>query len=100
MAEEATEAERRSKSSAKHLGDGSRASGKRPGQRREAGHAARREFGKCGIGEGVTREVRGGRVVRDIAIDARYDNEDFVEESGITIVAILSQRWASAHKRC
>ena len=56
----------------------------------EAGQAARREFGNVGLVKEVTRDVWGGRWLRDVADDARYEMRILWKNPGFTIVAILS----------
>src|SRR5437879_8558062 len=56
----------------------------------EAARAARREFGNLGLVKEMTRDVWGGRWLRDAADDARYGMRMLLKNPGFAIVAILS----------
>ena len=57
---------------------------------KDAGRAARREFGNVGLVKEVTRDVWGWIWLRDIADDARYGMRMLLKNPGFAIVAILS----------
>ncbi len=59
-------------------------------EKKEAEHAARREFGNVGLVKEFTRDVWGWRWLRDIAEDARYGLRMLGKNPGFAIVAILS----------
>ncbi len=58
--------------------------------RKEAEHAARREFGNTSLVKEVTRDIWGWRWLSDIGNDARYGMRMLLKNPGFTCVAILS----------
>src|SRR5712664_1686180 len=62
-------------------------------EKKEAEHAARREFGNVGLVKEFTRDVWGWRWLRDIAEDARYGLRMLGKNPGLRSAAYFRWRW-------
>src|SRR6202521_2279278 len=73
-----------------HLEMAARERAERGEDRREAEHAARREFGNVGLVKEVARDVWGWRWLEDLYEDARFGARMLQKNPGFTLVATLS----------
>src|SRR5882762_9742534 len=62
----------------------------RGADKKEAGRAARREFGNVGLVKETTRDVWGWRWIEDFVEDARYGLKKMRKTPGFTAIAVLT----------